>query len=141
MIDSSSFSKALGQLSTSLDYLRSDLARGDVGLYRQFRAATIQAFEFSYELAVRMMRRQLREIAANPAELQEMGFMDLVRTAADAGLVRDVAGWRTFREMRNITSHAYDESKAEQVVAGIDGFAAECRHLAAELERRNRASD
>jgi hypothetical protein len=69
--------------------LNSNAARGDAELRRQFRAATIQAFEFTYELAMKMIRRQLAEIIPNPAELPQMPFMDFIRTAADAGLVRE----------------------------------------------------
>ena len=67
-LDYSSLESAVAQLQRSFDYLHSDLARKDDGLREQFRAATIQAFEFSYELAVRMIRRQLVLIVANPDE-------------------------------------------------------------------------
>ena len=58
-LDYSSLAQAVIQLQKSLDYLHSDLAREDSGLREQFRAATIKAFEYSYELAVKMIRRQL----------------------------------------------------------------------------------
>ena len=89
-LDYSSLASAVSQLQKSLDYLHSDLARKDADLREQFRAATIQAFEFSYELAVKMIRRQLALIVANPDELREIDFADLMRDAADAGIVRDV---------------------------------------------------
>ena len=75
-------------LQKSLAYAESDLARNDPELRKQFRAAAIQAFEFTYEAAVRMPRRQVEQIVAVPAELREMPFMELIRTGADAGLVR-----------------------------------------------------
>ena len=56
-LDYTSLESAVAQLRKSFDYLHSDLARKDTDLREQFRAATIQAFEFSYELAVRMIRR------------------------------------------------------------------------------------
>jgi len=131
------FEKALAQLEKSLEYLHSDLARQDAGLREQFRAATIQAFEFSYELGTKMLRRQLEQIAANPAEIREMVFMDMIRTGAEAGLVRHVPNYRVYREKRNMTSHAYDEAKAEEVLAVLGDFLTEMLFLRDELQRRN----
>ena len=65
-LDYSPLESAVAQLQRSFDYLHSNLALEDSGLYEQFRAATIQAFEFSYELAIRMIRKQLAQIVANP---------------------------------------------------------------------------
>jgi nucleotidyltransferase substrate binding protein (TIGR01987 family) len=137
MLDYSPFESALAQLDKSLGYLNSNAARGDTELRRQFRAATIQAFEFTYELAMKMIRRQLAEIIPNPAELPRMPFMDFIRTAADAGLVREAPPFRIYREKRNITSHTYNEDRAEEVVANLDQFVADMRFVLTELKRRN----
>jgi nucleotidyltransferase substrate binding protein (TIGR01987 family) len=137
MIDYSAFENALSQLETSLGYLNSELSSKDPGLRKQFRAATIQAFEFTYELAVKMIRRQLSEIVANPADLPQIAFMDLIRTAADAGLVRAPAPFRTYRDKRNITSHTYDEDTAENILSVLDDFLTDMRFLLGELQRRN----
>jgi nucleotidyltransferase substrate binding protein (TIGR01987 family) len=135
------FEKALTQLEKSLSYLKSELARQDDELRQQFRAAAIQAFEYTYELSVKMLRRQLEQILANPAELREMAFMDLIRTAAEAGLVKDVAAFRIYREMRNITSYTYDENKAEQILAVLDQFVRDMHFILSELGRRNHEVD
>jgi len=136
-LDISPFEKALSQLERSLEYLHSDLAQRDEGLREQFRAATIQAFEFSYELGTKMLRRQLEQISANPAEIRSMAFMDMVRTGAEAGLVREVPQYRIFRDKRNMTSHTYDEAKAEEVLEVLDDFVEEMHFLRDELKRRN----
>ena len=128
----------MAQLQRSFDYLHSDLARKDTGLREQFRAATIQAFEFSYELAVRMIRRQLAQIVANPDELREIDFADLMRDAADAGIVRDAPSYMRYREMRNRTSHTYDAERAEETAAAMDEFLGDMRLLLKELGERNR---
>ena len=137
-LDYSSLEGAVAQLQRSFDYLHSDLARRDAGLREQFRAAAIQAFEFSYELAIRMIRRQLALIVANPGALREIDFADLMCDAADAGIVRDAPAYMRYREMRNTASHAYDASRAEEVVAEMDEFLHDMRHLLAKLEERNR---
>ena len=49
-LDLSSLREALAALNTSLRYLESDLA-ANPDVKDQFRAAAIQAFEFTYELA------------------------------------------------------------------------------------------
>ncbi|MEO5706142.1 MAG: nucleotidyltransferase substrate binding protein [Alteraurantiacibacter sp.] len=117
-----------------LSPLVSAVARLDEGLERynrdtsdeQIRDGLIQRFEFTYDLAHKMMRRVLESKAANPEEIDRMGFPDLIRTACEQGLVTgDWPQWRAWRDMRNITSHTYDEAKALQVVAGIPLFLAE----------------
>ena len=140
-LDYSSLESAVAQLQRSFDYLHSDLARKDGGLREQFRAATIQAFEFSYELAVRMIRRQLALIVANPDELREIDFADLMRDAADAGIVRDARSYMGYREIRNRTSHTYNAGRAEETVATMDEFLRDMRLLLQELKERNRESD
>jgi nucleotidyltransferase substrate binding protein (TIGR01987 family) len=135
------FEKALGQLEKSLYYVSSELASRDVELRQQFRAAAIQAFEYTYELSFKMLRRMLEQIVPNPGELREMAFMDLIRTAAEAGLIQDVAAFRVYREMRNITSHTYDEEKAEQMLTVLDQFVIDMRFILVELERRNHDFD
>lgn len=137
MIDYSAFESSVRQLDTSLRYLNSDMARKDPELRKQFRAATIQAFEYNYDLAAKMIRRQLSEIVLNPPELREMPFMDLMRTAADAGLIRDARPFHGYREKRNITSHTYNEERAEEVVTIMDSFLQDMRGLLGELKRRN----
>lgn len=141
MLDVMPLEKALGQLETSLGYLRSEMARGDAGLYGQFRAAAIQGFEFTYELATRFIRRQLEQIAPSPALLRELSFPDLMRTAVEAGLIPDASAFRTYRERRNMTSHAYEEEKAEEALRGIDDFVRDVRFLVEQLRTRNHARD
>src|SRR5688572_29120258 len=82
--------KALDQLQRCVDYLSSPMAKADPALYAVFRGASNQAFEYSYELSVKMARRQLAQIVANPHELAQLTFADLMRSAGDAGLIQDV---------------------------------------------------
>jgi nucleotidyltransferase substrate binding protein (TIGR01987 family) len=129
--------KALAQLRRSLDYLRSPMAESDPLLYEQFRAASIQAFEYSYEISVKMIRRQLAQIVANPQELSQMTFADLMRSAADAGLIGSVKDFLTYRDARNQTSHTYDEEIAEDVVKVAEAFCRDAIVLLGELRKRN----
>ncbi|MBM3312414.1 MAG: hypothetical protein FJY80_13015 [Candidatus Aminicenantes bacterium] len=139
-LDVSPLEKAFFQLEQSLSYLRSELAAGDPGLRAQFRAAAIQGFEYTYDLAIKMMRRQMAQIAPVPAELAEMAFKDFIRKAAEAGLVIDPESYFLYREIRNITAHTYDEAKAEKVLSVLEGFRKDVLFLLRELKRRNHAA-
>ncbi len=137
-LDLSALRDALTALNVSLGYLDSDAA-ADPGLRDQFRAAAIQAFECTYELAFKFMKRQLAQIVPVPSAVDEMAFMQVVRAAADAGLVSDVSRFYEYREARNITSHSYDRQKAQRIVAELPRFAEDVRHLLSQTEQRNRA--
>jgi nucleotidyltransferase substrate binding protein (TIGR01987 family) len=138
-LDLTSLRSALAALEKSLGFLNSELA-DNADLREQFRAAAVQAFEFTHELAFKMLKRQLEQMTADPAAIDKMAYMDLVRSGAEAGLIADVARFRDYREKRNITSHTYDQAKAEQIVAVLNDFRDDIRLLLAELERRNRAA-
>ena len=107
----------------------------------QFRAASILGFEFTYEVAYKMIKRQLEQIAASPALVDAMTYMQLIRSAAESGLIADVSRFKDYRDKRNITSHTYNPAKAEEVVGILDGFLFDVRFLFDELERRNRVAD
>ncbi len=124
---------ALAQLRRSLAYLRSPAA-ADAGLYEQFRAACVQAFEFTYELAVRHIRRQLSEASASPG-VADLPFADQMRLAQAAGLVRDQAAFRQYRALRNLTSHTYEEANADLIVAELELFVADVDWLLGALTR------
>ena len=127
-LDFSTLFNAIDRLEEGLTrYLRDT---GDA----QIRDGLIQRFEFTYDLAHKMLRRVLEAAAANPESIDRMSFPELIRTASEQGLLKsDWSEWRTFREMRNITSHTYDEAKALQVVAEIPAFLDEVRVLSARL--------
>ena len=98
------------------------------------RSAVIQSFGFTYELSVRILRRVLIERAEAADRVADLSFNDLLRGAADAGLMPDAAPWREWREMRNATSQAYDEAKAQALAARASAFAADAGALLAALE-------
>jgi len=139
-LDLSSLRGALAALEKSLGYLHSELAENR-DLREQFQAAAVQAFEFTHELAFKMLKRQLEQMEPAPAAVDQMAYMDLVRRGAEAGLIADVARFRDYREKRNITSPTYDRAKAEQIEAIFDDFRNDVRFLLNELEKRNRATD
>jgi nucleotidyltransferase substrate binding protein (TIGR01987 family) len=139
-LDLTSLREALAALEKSLHFLNSEMAK-DADLREQFRNSAIQCFEFTHELAFKMLKRQLERMAADPASVDTMAYMDIVRSGAEAGLVADVARFRDYREKRNITSHTYDVAQAEKIAAVLEDFRKDVRHLLVELEKRNREDD
>ena len=124
-LDFTSFVSAVGRLEEGLERYNHDTSDS------QIRDGLIQRFEFTYDLAHKMLRRQLESVSANPEQVDRLSFADLIRSVTEQGLIKsNWSEWRTWREMRNITSHTYDEAKARQVVDGIPAFLAEARDLA-----------
>lgn len=103
-----------------------------------YRDASIQRFEFSYELTHKMLKRYLELTSATPSEIDEMAFPNLIRTGNERGLLlNNWERWKDFRQARNISSHTYDESKALQVMEILPDFLLEAQALLRELKKRN----
>jgi nucleotidyltransferase substrate binding protein (TIGR01987 family) len=131
-LDFSALLRAIERLDEGLVRYRQDVSD------TQIRDGLIQRFEFTYDLSHKMLRRALAENAANPEEIDRLSFPELIRTADEQGLLPGTwTEWRMYREMRNITSHSYDEAKALQVAAAIPGFLGEAKGLAARLSGRS----
>jgi nucleotidyltransferase substrate binding protein (TIGR01987 family) len=129
-LDISAFESAIGRLSEGLARYTRDTTDA------QIRDGLIQRFEFTYDIAHKTLRRYLAWAAATPMEFDTLPFPDLVRAGNRQGLLQsDWPQWRQFREMRNITSHTYDEAKALAVVSGIPAFLVEVDYLREQLRR------
>lgn len=102
------------------------------------RDSAIQRFEYSYELAFKMLVRYLKITSANPGEFDGLAFKEIIRIAGEKGLIVDVGKWFLYREMRNKTSHAYDERKAEEVYSVLKDFLENAKHLLTKLEEGNK---
>lgn len=138
-LDLSSFEKAISRLEQSLAYCNSELAK-DLNLALQFRSAAIHAFEYTYELSWKILKRYLVMNEPSVAEFDTLSFSDLIRTASGKGLLlHDLSIWTNYRQARNITSHTYDENKAAEVFKIIPEFLQEVKYLFAKLQERVKA--
>jgi len=136
-LDLTSFASAIRQLENALEYCNSHLAQSDPTLAAHLRAAAIQAFEFTYELAVKMLKRQLGQIESSDVVVRDMSFDELIRRGWAIGLLNEeIAQWREFRKQRGTTSHTYDAKKAELIFQEIPRFLSEAQYLYASLEKR-----
>jgi nucleotidyltransferase substrate binding protein (TIGR01987 family) len=90
------------------------------------RDSVIQRFEFSWELAWKMLKLRLSYLgveALNPREV--------IRQSVQVGLVSDGNAWSEAQRQRNLTSHTYDEALSLTVYAFIqDEGCPLLRHLA-----------
>ncbi len=104
----------------------------------EVRDGVIQRFEYTYDLATKMLRRALSETEDSPGETDRMSFASMIRTAWEKGLTsRGFTDWHGFRDDRNKTSHTYNEDVAREVVAKIPAFLDEARFVLEQLERRH----
>ena len=130
-LELSSFEKALASLDEAL-------AEFDRTQSQFVKDACIQRFEYTYELAHKLLKRQLEAMSANPSEIDQMSFPDMIRTGAERGLLANGWDeWRRFRDARNATSHAYNEKKANEVFVRIPAFRDEAAFPLARLQARN----
>ena len=137
-LDLSPLENAVLQLEEALELSNSELVELDPRLRRHLRAAVIQAFEFTYELSFKMLRRHLEMGFDNPEEIDRMSFSNVIRTAYSLSLVRsELPRWRQFRRNRGTTCHAYSETKAQEVYEAVPAFLEEIHFLLTQLQERN----
>ena len=102
----------------------------------QEKAGAIQAFEFCYELAWKIMKR----ILENPDK--SLYYKKAIfREAAVAGLISDPRIWFEFIEIRNITVHTYNKDNVEAVIAIFDDFSKALEELAFNLKELGNKND
>ena len=142
VLDLSPLEAAVMQLEEALELHDSELALSDPRLKRHLRAAVIQAFEFTYELSFRMLRRYLELASPNPAEIDGLVFNEIIRESYRQALVRsELPVWREYRRNRGTTSHTYNEEKAQEVFESVPDFLRDVRYLLNRLRERSEALD
>lgn len=98
--------KALGRLDEALKHRNPDQFVYD---------ATIQRFEFTYELAWKLMKAFLEYQGQESINFPR----DVFKRAFAAGLIQDGDVWLTMMKDRNITTHTYDEAGAKEIYTRI----------------------
>ena len=130
-LDLTSWKRALASLQRAI--VRATAAATDAEL----RDAVIQRFEYSYELSWKMLKRHLEQVVADPGMVDQWSFKELMREAAERGLIGAVEPWIEYRYQRNMTAHAYDEDKARGVYESARSFLIDAQNLLAAVEQRN----
>ena len=93
--------QALTKLEESLDLQKTDISRD----------ASIQRFEFVFELSWKLMSEIIKGQSKEPFT----GVKNTIRSAANLGLIDNPSDWFTYLEARNLTSHTYKLPLAEEV--------------------------
>lgn len=134
MLDLGPFTNAVANLDGALK-VYSRLAPLGEDLRRTARDSAIQRFEYTYELAVRFLRKQL-ETMDSETEVDRLGYRDLIRLGAERGFIDDPEAWFEFRDQRNLTVHTYNQINAEEVFSSLPPFRVSARFLLARLQER-----
>ncbi len=133
-LDLTSLRNAVRSFDKSLKHL-SGLSEDD-DFFETMRAGVIQNFEFTFELCRKFMRRWLEN---NPGLLGSDIITNKVifRLSAQEKLIDNPVEWFRFQEARNISSHTYDEEKAEKVLKVAIEFLPSTKQFLSNLERAN----
>lgn len=79
--------------------------------------ATIQRFEFTFELSWKLMQAILGENG-----IDSYGIKTVIRESARFGMIDNPETWFKFLEDRNITTHTYKEDEARSIYVRIKDF-------------------
>jgi len=79
--------------------------------------ATIQRFEFTFELGWKMM-----QTLVNESTNEVYGPKQVIREAAKLGLIDDPVKWFDFLLKRNLSVHTYKEDLAQEVYLSAKEF-------------------
>lgn len=120
-ISTKPFLKALDSLTRVLREPKTEIVRD----------ATIQRFEYTFELAWKLLKRYL-ESQTNSIE---PSIKNVFREGGRLGLIDQVESWFEYLESRNLTAHTYQEATAEQVYQVAIRFEKSARFLAERMEK------
>ena len=97
------------------------------------RDATIQRFEYTYSLALKMLSRFISKESKEITHT--MTFNETIRKANRLGLLlSNLENWTDYRQKRNSTSHTYDETIALEVMSIVPNFKDDAEFLLSKLK-------
>jgi len=138
MLDLTSFQDAVAQLEDMHSYAQSPAVKADLKLSTYMRTAVIKGFEYSYELAHKFMERFIETYGPRREPDMALTYRELLRHAHEYGLIANVNAWLLYREKRNVTSHGYNASKAEEIFAVIPDFLRDARFTLKAIAQRQK---
>jgi len=129
---------AIATLEQAIELAEKHKKLGDEIYYQHFRSSAIHSFEYSYELAGKLIRRYIENADTSDDENGHLTFRDYMRVAAEYGLLAEPEEWVEFREWRNKTAHAYDKIIAQDVFDKLPEILISLKKTAIELEERGK---
>ncbi|AXJ00547.1 nucleotidyltransferase substrate binding protein, HI0074 family [Cyclonatronum proteinivorum] len=112
MLRFNNYCNALAKLESGVDQIRQSstiIAIEKENLDEMVLESTIQRFEYTHELACKLMKAYLE----NEGIFNLIGSKDATREAFKAGLIEDGELWMEMIRRRNLSSHTYDEANAQ----------------------------
>jgi nucleotidyltransferase substrate binding protein (TIGR01987 family) len=120
-----SYFAAVDRLNDALKYdLENDL----------LRAGLIQYFEFTWELAWKVMKMALEEEGL----MQINSPRSVIKAAYQNGLIDDEKAWLAMLDDRTIIAHSYDQSYAEALAARIPVHAIAFNELITKINKKEK---
>ena len=117
----SKLSAQIKQVGQALSRLEEALALPATEINRD---ATIQRFEFAFELSWKLMKT-IAKVKGVPI----FSPRDAIRIAAQLKLIKNVNAWFDFLDARNTSSHAYNKKLANIVYRAAKKFAPATRQF------------
>lgn len=127
-LDLSALDKALASLARGLALAQALPAD------EELRDACIHRFEYSFELAWKMLKRRLELDVPSTDAVDALSYRAMIRLAAERGLLDNPQAWFDYRDQRNLTSHTYDAVVAQRVYAFVADFKRDADALLAALK-------
>ena len=134
-----SLKKAINSLSSILKKTNEDnfMSQLDDVTRSGLKAGVIKNFEFTYELCWKFMKRWLSH-NINKDEIENLKTRrQLFRFASMYNLIGDPQKWFEYGDARNMTSHVYDELKAEKIYDVANKFINDANKFLSNLEKLN----
>ncbi|MGB3940172.1 MAG: HI0074 family nucleotidyltransferase substrate-binding subunit [Candidatus Manganitrophaceae bacterium] len=113
--------RAVGKLSDALKQEKNEYIRD----------SAIQRFEFTFELAWKTLKASLEEEGVRVYSPRES-----LKGAFQAGLIDETPIWFKTIELRNLTSHTYNESVADQIYDALPEILVLYQDLLQKLKKR-----
>lgn len=117
------FQKALGRLEETIKLPPTSVHKD----------ATIQRFEFTFELAWKLMQSTTKYQGFESKSPRES-----IRVATQLGLIYDPEEWFEFLEARNLTTHTYNEPVADEVYQKAKEFLKTAKDFCEEVKKQTK---
>ena len=111
------YNKALKKLQEAINFIKNSAQKNtnDV-LADLIKQGLIQSFEYTHELAWKVMKDFLNQAGNN----EIYGSKDATKEAFAVGLIKDGEVWMEMIKSRNKTSHTYNEETASDIFQKIN---------------------
>ena len=101
-----------------------------------YRSACVKEFEIILELSAILLKKTLKDYFADISAVNRLSFKNVFRQWVQFSIIKpnDVEEWISFRDVRNQTSHEYDENHANELLKHISKFIELAKRLSKALE-------